>query len=152
MILKTRETFDSQIHPGVKFTVRVLSDIQRARRDAKVMAERMKYGELSRRASRLFKEAAGDEEDKEKSIAAVNASPQADEIARLQEEANLIYKAHILPNALEAGFVSIEGITAEDGSALALPALIESAPKDLLEEIALRCEQASGISEPQQKN
>lgn len=151
LLLRTKATFKSEKHPQISYTLRVLNHIQRARRDTVIAEDLALYREKIRRATRFYAEAIAGADEAGRA-AAIEASPHADEIARLNDEANRIYLSTIVPNAFRACFVSIEGIGLEDGQELTAEAMLASAPEDLLEEIVDRCEQTSGLSGDQQKN
>ena len=151
LFLRKTATFQSEKYPQISFTLRVLNHIQRARRDANVAEELAQYREKIRRSARLYNEVIAGVDESGRA-AALEANSNADEIARLNDEANRIYLSVIVPNALRACYVSIDGIGLVDGQELTVEALLDSAPEDLLEEMVNRCEATSGLTEDQQKN
>jgi len=58
--LKTTETVDSKLYPGVRYVVRTLNVIQRARRDAKIAEARLEYSRLSTEQTQLYTKLIGD--------------------------------------------------------------------------------------------
>ncbi len=164
LTLKTKETFDSKTVAGVRFTLRVLNNIQRAQRDLQVSEQLATYYEKVRRQGRLIQKATASvpqlpPDPKEEQIAerraalegALANSPDAEEIQRLDDEANRIYLSTIVPNAIRSAFISIEGIEV-DGRPATIDELLTAAPGYLLEEIGSAAEAVSGLTPEEQKN
>lgn len=162
--LKKKETVDSKTVEGVRFTLRVLNNIQRAQRDLKVADDLATYLEKTRRQARLITKATQsvpqlqadptpeqiDQRRAAIELALAN-SPDADEIQRLDDEANRIYISTILPNAIRAAFLSIEGIQV-DGREPTVDELLSHAPQNLIEEMGDAADKLSGLTHEEQKN
>lgn len=128
----SKETQDSAAIPGMKFTVRRLNDIQRARRDMKLIDVRARLTELSARFEKI--------EDLE-SI----------ERRRLDYEIGLVINADLKPAYIRAGFVSMEGFEI-DGAVPTAESLIESGRSDVINEVYAACAAASGMTPDELKN
>jgi len=134
MELKPRVTHESTAVPGVRYTVRTLNQIQRAKRDLEVFPHRAKIAELMAEMGRI---------------------PENDENftkrARLDMEIGLLINQHMKPAYLRAGLVSIEGVTI-DGREASVADVIDYGDDALVDEIYAACAVASGITVEQQKN
>jgi len=135
MNFRSTEVHESDAVEGVRFTVRVLNVIQRARRDAEIADQRLEF-------TRLLEEyrALGDEE---------RNSPAG---RRLDYLSGLIADQYLKPASIRAGLVSIEGLSVDGEPVTDADGLIERGPDALIEEVWLACEAASGLSEEQRKN
>lgn len=60
--LKKFQTFESTAHPGVRFKVRTLNVIERAKRDAAIAEHRIEYSRISIELDTLQKKLIGEEE------------------------------------------------------------------------------------------
>lgn len=134
MKLTTKTEHKSTEIDGITFTVRTLNVIQRARRDAGIADERIRYTNLLREYQALSEE--------EKSL---DAGPE------LVYRITLLLNEYLIPAALRAGLISISGIEIDSKPATA-EMLIESGPDDLLMEIFERCEETAGLSGDDSKN
>lgn len=122
----------SKSFDGVTFTVRVLNNIQRAKRDLALLPQK---AELTRLTSRL------DDLRKQDNFDTV-------EELRLDAEIGLLTNIHIKPALISAGLISITGA---DGISNAAE-LIDHGPDDLIDEVYVACFMASGLTHYQQKN
>jgi hypothetical protein len=59
--LKSIQIVDSKLFPGVKYKIRALNVIQRAKRDAEIAAHRLEYSRVSAEQSTLFRKLIGTE-------------------------------------------------------------------------------------------
>lgn len=123
---------ESQTFEGVRFVVRVLNNIQRAKRDLALLPQK---AELTRLSSRL------DELRKQENFDTV-------EELRLDAEIGMLTNIHMKPALISAGLISITGA---DGIANAAD-LIDHGPDDLIDEVYVACFMASGLTQQQQKN
>lgn len=152
-MLKSKITHESKVEPGAKFTVRALNYIQRARRDSGVSKQRLEYSRMLGQLGRMQKENLG-EGDYESRKAKFDALP---ETVRQQmdtlsfESANILHE-HLIPSALRAGLISIDGLVIEGASVKTVEELLESAPDELLDEIYQACEKAAGLTAEERKN
>ena len=145
---------ESKAHPGVRFTVRRLNHLQRAKRTFGVLQHASRIQELLVEYRQVL-EAAGirarpfeEEQAETERRQAANNLPRA---AALDSEIGQLLDAHIKPAAIQAGLLSIDGFHV-DGKAATPEQVLEFAPPDLLEEIFLACETASGLNGEEQKN
>lgn len=144
----SKKTHESTSCPGVKFTVRVLNEIQRARRDLALIDTRARINELRDKWSGLMpapKPGAKPED------APDDLGPHALEIVRLSEEAGMIERSVLLPAYIRASLISIEGLEI-DGAAATVDTLIESGRDALLGEIYQACAEAAGLGADETKN
>lgn len=139
MTFESKINHESESFPGVKFTVRRLNSIQRAKRDAKMLEQRVRISELDAKQRALPKV----EPDQPDSAAV--------ERARLTAELETLESEHFKPAYIRAGMISIEGFEVE-GKAGGVEDVLEHAPDELIAEIYLACIRASGLTEIQQGN
>lgn len=140
MNLESTVTKDSTTRPGVRFTVRVLNKIQRARRDFALVEPRTKLTGLYQQMSAIPSDATED----------------ADRLRRasLDHECGLLIDMHLKPAYIRAGLLSIEGLEI-DGKPATADSLIERGNDELdplIDEIYLACATESGLSEEQKKD
>jgi len=168
--------------PGVKFTVRTLNKIQRAKRDYPVAEKVIEYSELADeyfallpkgwaevQAARVklakLRAASEDERDDaeialaaeavrviEASIVDTPKSQTRRNVVDLQ--AQMVRDEHFKPAAIRASLVKIDGLEI-DGKPATAELLLASTGADydeLIDEIYLACEAAAGLSADQQKN
>lgn len=124
----------SGAYEGVRFTIRRLNVIQRARANAPILEKRARFAELIQQVEELAKDPA--------MVAQARAADEA---------AGAILNIDILPALIRAAFVSIEGFTVE-GDAPTVDELLEYAPTDLLREIYAACVSESALSDADAKN
>lgn len=171
MLYRSKVTRDSEVMPGVRFTVRVLNQIQRARRDSEIVSARIRVSEIAAKLNRLpdpdreildirgkatleDREPTGPERE---SIAAIEARHGVDEArierARLDHEMACIINTELKPAHIRAALIGIEGLEIE-GETLAAPwdALFAEGPADLIDEIYHASVTASGLTVDQSKN
>lgn len=132
----SKQTQESAACPGVRFTVRRLNDIQRARRNLKLIEARAHLTELSAR----FEDAGNGGADL--------VSPEQ---MRADHEIGLAINIDMKPAYIRAGLISIEGLEI-DGAAATVDTLIEFGPTDLVNEVYGACALASGLTADQSKN
>lgn len=152
--LKSKFTESSKKYPGVSFTVRNLNTIRRAERDATIASHRLEYTRLTAERATQFKALAGEDGTAEERNARVNALPVDKRLAilKMDEEAQHIYERFIVPNAIRAGLVSIDGIDLDGVEHPTAEDVIQGAPDDLIEEIYAACVRGSGLTEDEAKN
>ncbi len=141
--LQSKTTHESKSVPGVTFTVRALNKIQRAKRDLPVAEARQRLAMLISEYAPLAKI---DEADR--------TEAQSMRMREIDFEFSLIDHRDIMPAEIRAGLVSIEGLEI-DGKPATVESLIEGAGADmddLIEEIAVACKAASGLSAAETKN
>jgi hypothetical protein len=139
--IQSKTTIDSKTVPGVKFTVRALNRIQRAKRDLPVMATRQHLRGLIREYGPLF-----DNQDR--------TPEQSQRLALIEAEYEWLQDQEIYPSVIRRGLVSIEGLEI-DGEPATADSLIEASGADyngLIEEIYAACDRAAGLSAPEIKN
>ena len=129
----SKETHDSQACAGVRFTVRILNEIQRARRDAKLLETRARINEL-----------------RDQWAAAKDKGTSLDMI-KIDDEASLLSQSVVVPAFIRAGMISVDGLEI-DGAPATVEALIESGPANLVSEIYEACVRASGLNQEESKN
>lgn len=130
----SKETVESVTCPGVRFTVRILNDIQRARRDMKLLEVRARINELQ-----------------DKWVVAKDKGAGALELLKINDEAALLSQSQLKPAYIRAGLISIEGLEL-DGAPATIETLIESGPVELVNEIYDACVKASGLGAEETKN
>lgn len=129
LLLKETVKHESKAHPGVSFNVRVLSVIERLRRDADIAPARQRLREIGAEAVE-------------------NASnPES-----LDEEAMRILTTEMVPFYIRHGLVSIEGVGDENEQTPSVDVIIRLAPATLLMELFFACRDAGGIDEQTEKN
>ena len=77
--------------------------------------------------------------------------PRIDEIHSTNEQADNVFWGFILPAVVRAGLVEITRVELGAGAA-GVEVLLETGPRDLLEEIHVRCMENGGLDEVAQKN
>ena len=149
--VETQFTQDSKACPGVRFTLRVLNQYQRAIRDAKIVDARTRISELAAAYSSL------PDPDAE-------GAPEGAEAARLRIERNtvdhrmgLIITTELKPAYIRASLISVEGLRLNPEPSVIVVGdpwggLIANAPDELLDEIYAAAVQNSGLSGEQEKN
>lgn len=137
MNLESKVSHESKSLPGVRFTVRRLNQIQRARRDGKIIDARVRISELTDQLNSLPKE------DSEPGLKLQRA--------RLDAQIGIEIVTIIKPAYIRAGLLSVEGLTI-DGQPVKPEDLIESGQDDFLDEVYEACVTASGLSAEQEKN
>jgi hypothetical protein len=137
------ETFESTARPGVKFTVRRLNKIQRTKRDAGILEDRVKLSELMAEMRALTDPATTPEE---KTRVMLSREYQV-----LDARMGVPMVSVIQPAYIRAGLLSIEGYEI-DGKPATAESLIEHGEDDLLEEIYVHCLTLSGLDGEQEKN
>jgi len=132
MKLRSKITHESKTVEGVRFTVRVLNQIRKAVREEGLVQVRAQI--------------------RAKHDAIRNAGDDVNQIATLADEAAILASKHVTPAYLRAGLISIEGLEIDDKPITTVEDVLEFAPDELLDEILTACNDASGLSEEQQKN
>ena len=171
MNIESTFTQDSQARPGVRFTMRVLNQYQRALRDSRIIDARVQVSELSRQlhaipdpdseideicgsAKRGEREVSADEQAR---IDAITADPERFkariERATLDHRIGLIINTELKPAYIRASLQSVDGLEI-DGQAPKEPwdALIQKAPDELLDELYVAAQLNSGLTQAQEKN
>lgn len=151
----TTITKASAIYEGVRFTVRVLSDIERPKRDLAILDDIVLVTELSQKCEECLIETAGADvtvdgvATKASPVRVVDPARKAEHLrARLQIDAAV---ARARAAKIRYSFVSIEGIEA-DGKPATIDQILSSGKQDLIEEIEAACTEAEGLSAAQRKN
>jgi len=136
MNLETKVTHESKALPGVTFIIRRMNQIQRARRDAKIIDARVRISELT---------------DQLKGIPEDGTATEKLQRAKLDAQIGIEIVTAIKPAYVRAGLVSVDGLTI-DSQPVKPEDLIESGQDDLLDEVYEACVGASGLSADQSKN
>lgn len=139
MNFESKITHESRTVPGVKFTVRRLNVVQRAKRDAPLLQQRVRLTEIDHRLRSLPE------------IPVDGHDPFGPDRAALNVELQDLENLHFRPAYLRAGLISVEGIEI-DGAPVTAQTLIESGPDDLIIEIYNACMSASEMNAVQQGN
>jgi hypothetical protein len=152
--LKSKFTESSKKYPGVSYTVRNLNTIRRAERDAAIASHRLEYTRLTAERATQFKALAGEDGTAEERNTRVNALPVDKRLAilKMDEEAQHIYERFIVPNAIRAGLISVDGLDLDGVEKPTTEDVIQNAPDDLIEEIYAACVRGSGLTEDEAKN
>ena len=171
MNIRPAFTQNSQAYPGVRFTVRVLNQYQRALRDSKIIDARVQVSELSRqlhavpdpdaeideicaRAKKEDREVTADEQAQIDLITADSERFKTRiERATLDHRIGLIINTELKPAYIRASLQSVEGLEI-DGQAPKEPwdVLIQTAPDELLDELYVAAQLNSGLTQAQEKN
>lgn len=130
LLLNETVRHESKTHAGVAFTVRVLSVIERMKRDAGVAESRERIQALSEEKG---------EADKPHERAAI-------------DELDRILTTVYVPHYIKFGLVNLEGVGSADGETATTELLLKCAPTDLLMEIYFACRDAGGIDAETEKN
>lgn len=142
------------LFPGVAFTIRRLSKIQRDRLTLSALEHQMKISGLFDRMAEIEKPFC-DEKGKRKTDDAGNAMPLPPDVApeynRLDAEIGCISSAHVKPLYLRAALVKVEGI-GFDGKPATADLLIENGPDELVEEIWLAINAHAKLTPEQRGN
>jgi hypothetical protein len=146
MNLNTKTVHESKTHPGVKFTIRTLNDVQRSRRDISLLDQTERMTDLGRQLNALPPTPKAEEKD-----ATPPPDPHAAERNRIYKAMNVIEGVHFKPAYIRAGLVKIEGLEF-DGRTATVESVIEDAPDDLQAEIYRECLLASGLTAEQEGN
>lgn len=143
----TTITKESAIYEGVRFTVRVLSDIERPKRDLAILDDIVLVTDLMQQRDACLIDAPA-EEGKEPSQIVDPARKTEWLRAKFTIDAAV---ARVRAAKIRYSFVSIEGIEA-DGKAATIDQILSSGKQDLIEEIEAACTEAEGLSAAQRKN
>lgn len=141
--IQPRKTFDSKAVPGVRFTVRTLNKIQRAKRDLPTL-------EIRHHLLKLLREYAFLEEVPESD----RTQEQISRMRMIDLEYTWLENSEIIPSVIRAGVVSIEGLALDEKPAT-IDALLESGGPDydaLIEELLAACRDAAGLGAAEIKN
>lgn len=129
--LTTKQTIDSVAFPGVRFVVRNLSVIQRAKRDLALL-------DTDARVQALQDRLTGTDE---KSL----------DYARINQEIGLLVATEKYPAILRAGIIAVEGLEI-DGRPATVDDILSCPDQTLFFEAIAACYAASGLSAVQEKN
>jgi hypothetical protein len=135
---ESKITHDSAAFPGVKFTIRRLNQIQRAKRDLEIATKASRLTELSEKWRASTKDTKAEE----------SITPEQ---SRLLGDIQNEHAATAMPIIIRHGFLSMEGFEI-NGDSPTVEQIIESGPEQLVQEIFDACVAAAGLSEEQQKN
>lgn len=148
--VETQFTQDSKACPGVRFTMRVLNQYQRAIRDSKIVDARTRISELSAKYSAL------PDPDGDPTMPSAEAARLRIERNTIDHRLGLVITTELKPAYIRASLVGIEGLhlNPEPVTTTADPwgGLIGNAPDELLDEIYTAAVQNSGLSGEQEKN
>ena len=155
--LKTISIEDSKIFPGVKYKIRTLNQIRRARRDAAIAAERLEYTRLTSERAQLFKALVGEDGTQEERTAKANMLPPEKlmRIWDLDQRAEAIRVQTIIPSTIRAAVISIENLESlalEDVDVSDIGSILENGPDALIDELYILCLQASQLTAEEAKN
>lgn len=139
-------THESEALPGVKFTVKRLNNIERAKRDLAIAEHSIRFADLLSQ----IRELQGETDKGGKPL----SDPSPDDkrsIARLDHEAGLVLNAYLKPAVLRGALVSVEGLDI-GGSPATADTVLASAPDALIDEIWIQARTAEGMTGDQAKN
>lgn len=167
--LSSKEARESQASPGVRYAIRTLNEISRARRDLKLIEARARLSALASELERMpdpdgelarIRATAADRgcelsDDERDRIDEVESDPATGTIRvkrlRLRHEIDLLVSLELKPAYIRAGLVAIEGLEI-DGKPATVETVLESGGDELIEEIYRACYAASDLSPEQRKN
>lgn len=138
---------DSVSVPGVRFTVRRISQAVRARRDLEIIEPQIRIAELSERI-RILREPYGSKEDEPVKEMPIDIRV---EVTKLDREMGALINGQIKPASIRLGVVAIEGAQ-YDGEPGNVERLLEYGPDELIEEIWVAVQQHFGLPVDQLKN
>ncbi len=143
-MLTPKITTESKALPGVKITVRRLTQIQRAMRDLDCMEQQVRIAEIQAELDELVKPFRktddADEQELPRDVVAKGT--------RLLNERNALEAAYVKPSTIRAGLIRIEG----EGVARNADELIENGPDALIDEVYTEISRASGLTVDERKN
>jgi hypothetical protein len=144
---------ESTTTPGVRFRVRVLNVVRRARRDAAIADQRLEYTRATTERAAAFRLLVGEDGTIQELNDKANLLPDEKRVQlyALDERCNGILQQHIIPATIRAGLVEITGLQL-NGKPADAELLIEEGPDDLLAEVYEACANAAGLTEEQAKN
>jgi hypothetical protein len=155
--LKTINTEESKLYPGVKYKIRTLNQLRRARRDAAIAAERLEYTRVTAERAHQFKVLVGDDGTPEELNAKANSLPVEKRVALwdMDQKAEAIRIQVLMPSTIRAALISVEGLEKlelEGVDPADVDSIIENAPDTLLDELYVFCLQASQLTPDEVKN
>lgn len=140
-------TIDAQSSPGVRFTVKRLSQMERAKRDMQIAVHTLRIGEIAARV----KEIREPYQAKEGEQAPKMPIEDQVEITKLDREAGVLWNLHVKPAFVRAGLVSVDGMT-HGGKPVTADSLLEYGPDDLTDEVWLAVSNNASLTYEQAKN
>ena len=169
--IETTFTQDSQACPGVRFTMSVLNQYQRALRDSKLVDARVRMSELAakllalpdpdadagaiRARCKTEDRQATPEEQATLDKNAIDPDVALRRIERhaLDHRVGLLINTELKPAYVRASLLSVEGlqVSGQDPKA-PWDSLIEHAPDGLIDELYVAASLNSGLTEAQEKN
>jgi hypothetical protein len=158
MQLTSRKTIYSKAIEGVRFSVRRLNRVQRARRDRSIAEQREQYFAASNAYFEAMKKA-GFEIGPDGRWARKEGAPEptlemSNEIRSFGDQATMYFDEFIVPASIRAGLISIENLACNGESITTADQLLdcESNADDLIHEVYLACEGGAGLSDEERKN
>jgi hypothetical protein len=167
MQLTGKKRIESATHAGVFLTAKFINSIKRAKRDAKILAERAEYVRTVEEQRALLRGIFGDVvrerfaegEDGDREYAAERqrlwaaaATDTRQRVDALQEKHEAVFRAVIMPAEIGAALVAVEGLVIDGKKITAVEEFLEAAPDALLDEAWELCRSVSALSEDQEKN
>lgn len=154
--IQSKISHDSTVKPGVKFNVRVLNKIRRAKRDLPIIEARAKCSALAAEYAPIGKliERKALEGGLSEIVNDGRTPEQKDRCFAIDAEYTWLDNGVVKPAIIRAGLVSIDGLEI-DGACATAETLIENAGPDFddfIEEVFLACEAASGLTPIEIKN
>lgn len=152
MQLTSRNTIESAVAPGVRFTVRRLDSTQRAARDLQTM-------EARRRSRQLSREWIAIAPMKEDGLTFVDPNQDTQEVRTqrepLDEEYTLLLNSVLKPASVRAALISIVNLSIDGRIVTTAKDFLDSrgpGTDALFDEIWQACEEASGLTDEERKN
>lgn len=168
MTYESQVECESKVAEGVKFTVRVLNKIQRAKRDLPLLEVHGQITDIVQQIGKItdhqgeiqdIRDGAKDraltpeEESKIKAIQDRHGySRDMIELAKLDHKYGHLINIHQKPAFILAGLMTISGLTIGGKPITNAQQLIEHGHDDLIDEVYIECVKASGLAQEQQKN
>jgi hypothetical protein len=135
----TKQTIESTARPGVRFTVRNLSVVERAERDLRLL-------DIDARVQELVAKIRGVVDAEQKPLAG-----REQEFQKADSELGLVLIAKKYPEIIHTSLISIEGLEV-DGRAATVEDVIHCQDRALFYEVLGACLAGDGLSAVQEKN
>jgi hypothetical protein len=143
MNFSSNKTVVSASHPEVSFTVRVLSKLERTKRDAALLKARFDAAKLLQQLKSLMD---GDGKD-----AKIREGYEL-EASEVEVQMNQILESDIKPTVIRHGLISVDGFSVDGREVIRPDEFANVAPEDLFEEAYDACQEAAGLTEEALKN
>lgn len=146
------QVYDSRIHPGTKYVVRTVGQMQRSLADAALIDARRRYILASENARDAWNQATdliGEDATLEDFVRSATPSEKADWSMNRQREECILY-GEIVPADIRLLLARVE---AADGQpAMTAEEFLQVADRATLDEAHAFCRNGRGLSEEEQKN